>query len=177
VIDALVGLATLSLASAVLVERGVAERVDHWDGRQRAETPGVVASLVLVFATLVRAAAIVSVAPAHWLAVLVATAVVGRYAAVFLQAIGDPILDDVSPRSLVAVPAPAWLTAALGAGVATIAVLALGKAGIAALAITCACAFALGLEAQHRDHGLSAPVVATAAAVGELCVLLIATLD
>src|SRR5690606_4103494 len=132
--------------------------------------------LVLVFGTLVRAAAILALPPASWLGVFVATALVGRWAAVFLQALGGPLGDDDAPRSLVATPAPAWLIAALSLGVATVTVLALGTAGIAALAIAAAIAFALGLDAQRRDHGLSAPVVATAAAVGELTVLLVATL-
>lgn len=173
----LVGLATLSLASAALVERGVAAQVDRWHGRARADdhAPSAIATMVLVFAALVRAAAFVALPPSRWLAVLVATAMVGRYAAVFLQAIGDPILDDDAPRSLVATPPPAWLTAGLGFGVAAITVLALGKAGVAAFAITAACAFALGLDAQRRDRGLSAPIVATAAAIGELTVLMIAT--
>jgi adenosylcobinamide-GDP ribazoletransferase len=175
-IASIVGLAALSLASAALVERGLAEQIDRWGGRARPESPSALATVVLVFATLVRAAAIVALPPSRWLAVFVATAVVGRYAGVFLQAIGDPILDDDAPRSLVATPAPAWLTAALGLGVATVAVLALGKAGIAAVAITAAVTFALGLDAQRRDRGLTAPVVATAAAVGELAVLLIATI-
>ena len=47
----------------------------------------------------------------------------------------------IAPRSLVATPAPAWLTAALSVGVAAVAVLALGKAGVVALALTAAIAF------------------------------------
>src|SRR5690606_30214384 len=162
-------LAVLSLASAALVERGIAERID---GRH-ASGPSVTTILVLVFATLIRAAAILSIPPDRWLAVFVATALVGRWAAVFLQALGAPILDDDAERSFVATPAPAWLTAALSVGVAVIAVAALGKAGIVALALTAAIAFALGLDAQRRDRGLSSPVVATAAGVGELVVLLV----
>jgi hypothetical protein len=164
-IAALVGLAALSAASATLIEKGVAERISD-------EVPRL---LVLVFGTLIRAAAILSVAPAHWLGVLVSTALVGRWAAVFLQAIGDPIHDDHAPRSLVATPAPAWLTAALGLAVAAVATIALGKAGLAAIVLAAAAAFVLGVDAQRRDHGLSAPVVATAAAIGELLVLLAAT--
>jgi hypothetical protein len=171
-IGAIVGLAVLSLASAALVERGVVERIDG----QHASAPSVTSILVLVFTTLVRAAAITALPVASWPGVFVATALVGRWAAVFLQALGDPILDDDAPRSLVATPAPAWLTAALGVGVATVTVLALGKAGIVALALTAAIAFALGLDAQRRDRGLSAPVVAMAAGVGELVVLLVATI-
>jgi hypothetical protein len=171
-IAALLGLATLSLASAALVERGVVERLD---GRH-ATAPSVTSILVLVFTTLVRAAAITALPASIWLGVFVATSLAGRWAAVFLQALGDPILDDDAPRSLVATPAPAWLTAALSLGVAVIVVIALGKAGIVALALTAAISFGLGLDAQRRDRGLSSPVVAMAAAVGELAVLLVATL-
>ncbi len=184
-IAALVGLATLSLASAALVERGLVERIDQWDGtdgrdlrggRDRARAPGVAALLVLVFTTLVRAGAIVALPPHSWLAVLVATAVVGRWSAMFIQALGDPIAHDGARRSLIATPAPAWLVATISLGVAAITVLAIGKAGILALALAAIAAFALGLEAQRRDGGLSGPAVATVAAVGELAVLLIATI-
>jgi cobalamin synthase len=183
-IDAVLGLAALSLASAALVERGLAERIDHWDGhgeapRDRyggAHAPGIASVLVLVFVTLVRAGAILALPPSRWLAVLVATAVVGRWSAMFLQALGEPITHDDARRSLVAAPAPAWLVAAVSLGVAAIAVFALGKAGILALAVAAIAAFALGLEAQRRDGGLSSPAVATVAALGELAVLLIATI-
>jgi cobalamin synthase len=181
-ISALAGLAALSLASAALVERGLAERVDHWDGHRdgRARSPGVSAVLVLVFVTLVRAAVIAPLPPARWLAVLVTTAVVGRWAAMFLQAIGDPIAaggaGSAGRRSLVAAPAPAWLAVAISLGVAALGVLAIGKAGLVALAITAIAAFGLGLEAQRRDGGLSGPAVATVAAIGELAVLLVASI-
>jgi adenosylcobinamide-GDP ribazoletransferase len=171
-IGALVGLAVLSLASAALVERGLVERLDG----SHATAPSVTSILVLVFTTLIRATAILAVPSSQWIGVFVATALVGRWAAVFLQALGDPIMDDDASRSLVATPAPAWLTAALSVGVAIVTIVALGKAGVVALAVTAAIAFALGLDAQRRDRGLSSPVVATAAAVGELLVLLIATL-
>lgn len=170
-VAALVGLGVLSLASAALVERGVVERLEG-----RPDALGVTSLLVVVFATLVRAAAIVTVAPGDWFGVFLATVLVGRLSAVFLQALGDPILDDHSERSLVAIPAPPWLTAALAVGVAVVTIIALGKAGIVALALAAAVSFALGLDAQRRDRGLSAPVVACAAAVGELVVLLVATL-
>jgi adenosylcobinamide-GDP ribazoletransferase len=171
-IAAVVGLAALTVASAALVEQGLVERVD----RAEPASPTTTSILVVVFVTIVRAAAIVTTPPDRWLGVFVATAVAGRWAAVFLQALGDPILDDHAPRSLVATPAPAWLTAALGLGVVAIVVLALGKAGLVALVLAAAIVFALGLDAQRRDRGLSAPVVACDAAVGELVTLLAATL-
>jgi hypothetical protein len=172
-IAALVGLAILSLASAALVERGLVERIDG----AHATGPSVASILTLVFSILIRAAAILAIPSRAWIGVFIATALVGRWAAVFLQALGDPIMDDDAPRSLVATPAPPWLTAALGVGVAIVTIFALGKAGVVALALTAAIAFALGLDAQRRDRGLSSPVVATAAAVGEMIVLLVATLS
>lgn len=173
-VAALFGLAALSLASAVLIERGLAERVDHWDGEVR--SPGVAALLVVVFVTLLRVGAIAALPPSKWFAVMVATAVVGRWSAMFIQALGDPIAHDGTRRSLVAAPAPAWLVAAITAGVVALTVVAIGKAGILALALAAIAAFGLGLEAQRRDGGLSSPAVATVAAVGELAVLLIATI-
>jgi hypothetical protein len=168
---ALFGLAVLTFATAALVERGVVSWVD----RNTTHSPSVLAIVVLVFGTLVRAAAIVLVAPEQWLGVFVVTALVGRSAAAFLQAVADPIVDDETPRSLVVARAPAWMTAALSAAVVVVAALALGKAGVIAMAIAAGLAFALGLAAQRRDGTLSAPVVATAAALGELVVLLTAT--
>ena len=172
-VAAVVGLATLAVASAGIVEHGLVDRIDRADDR----SPTVKSVLALVFVTLARVAALVALPTDRWLGVLVATAVVGRWAAVFLQALGDPILDDDAPRSLVATPAALWLIGALGIGTVVLVVLALGaKAGVAALALTAAASFGLGLDAQRRDRGLSAPVVACAAAAGELCVLLIATI-
>ena len=172
-ISGVFGVAMLTAASATIVERGLCERIDHWT---RQSQPGVASIVTLVLTMVVRVAAIIFIPASDWLLVFLATAVVGRWAAVFLQAIGDPILEDESRRSLVATQSPAWLTAAISAGVAALTILALGKAGIVALALAAIASFTLGLEAQRRDGGLSAPVVATAAAIGELLVLLVATI-
>ena len=69
-IGAIVGLAVLSLASAALVERGVVERIDG----THASGPSVTSILVLVFGTLVRAAAITALPTSMWFGVFVATA-------------------------------------------------------------------------------------------------------
>jgi adenosylcobinamide-GDP ribazoletransferase len=179
-IAALCGLAMLTVASAALAERGLAERVDDWQtgSESGARSASVVVTLVLVFVTALRCAAIIALPPAHWIGAFVATALGGRWAAVFLQALGDPVTPrgDDGRRSLVATPAPAWLTAAISGAVAVVVIFALGKAGVLALALVAVAAFSLGLEAQRRDGGLSAPVVGTAAAVGELLVLLVATI-
>ena len=172
-IAGLLGLATLTAASAGLIERGVVDRLDR---TAELRSPTVTAILVLIFLTLLRAAAIMSSPPRAWLGIFVATAITGRWAAVFLQSLGDPILDDRAPRSLVATPAPLWLTAALSGGVLALDVIGLGKAGVVVIALAAAVVFGLGLDAQRRDRGLSSPIVACAAAVGELLVLLVATL-
>jgi cobalamin synthase len=184
-VAALLGLAALSLASAVLVERGLADRIDHWDAqwtargdaaRDARRGPGIAALLAVVFATLVRAAAISAMPPSRWLGALIATAIVGRWAAMFLQAIGEPIEPGDARRSLVAAPAPPWLVAAISLAVAAVTLIAIGKVGIVALAIAAIAAFGLGIEAQRRDGGLSSPVVATVAGIGELVVLLVAAI-
>lgn len=172
-VSALFGLGALSVASAALVERGLAARVDHWE-RRDANT-GVAAVLVLVLTTLVRAAAITAMPIASWLGVLITTAVVGRWTAMLLQALGDPIPAAGAQRSLVATPAPAWLAAAISIAVAVLTVAVIGRIGLLALAIGALAALGLGLEAQRRDGQLSAPVVATVAAIGELAVLLVAS--
>lgn len=173
-IAAIIGLAMLTLASAALAERGVAESIDRWQGQGR--SPGVASVLVLVFVTLIRVGAILVVPPTQWLWLLIATAVIGRWAAVFLQAIGDPIAVDETARSLVATPAPAWLIAAISGGVIALAVLAMGKLGIVAMALVAVVVFAVGLASQRKTGGLTPAIVAVAAAVGELVVLLLATI-
>lgn len=173
-IAAIFGLAMLTLSSAALVERGVAESVDRWQGQAR--SPGVASVLVLVFTTLIRAAAILSVPPSQWLWLFVATAVIGRWAAVFLQALGDPVSVDESQRSLVATPAPAWLIAAISGGVLALIIVAMGKVGLVAMALVAVAVFGVGLASQRRDGGLTSAIVAVAAAVGELTVLLLATM-
>jgi len=170
-LSALLGLATLTFASAAITERGVVQRIDG----NAVAAPSVLAILVLVFGSLVRGAAIVLVPADRWLGAFTAAALVGRWAAVFLQSLGDPIVDEEPARSLVVARAPAWLVAAVSAGVLVIAALALGKAGVVAMAVAALLAFAFGVDTQRRDGTLSAPAVATAAAIGELVVLLAAT--
>jgi hypothetical protein len=174
-ISAVLGLAMLSVASALIVERGFAQRIEHWLPTED-RGPAVAPVFALVIVMVIRALAVAIVPPAQWVWLFLAIAVVGRWSAVFLQAIGDPITRDDARRSLVATPSPMWLTAAISAAVAALAIFALGKAGIVALALSAIAAFSLGLEAQRRDSALSAPVVATAAALGELCVILVATI-
>src|SRR5437764_592332 len=73
---------------------------------------------------------------------------------------------------------PSWIVV-LGAPIGVVAwcVAALGKIGIVALALAAAIIFGIGLDAQRRDGGLSAATVAMAAAIGELAILLTATIS
>lgn len=172
---AILGLAMLSVGGAALIERGLAERIDHWHGRAEADRASTSTSvLALVLVAIMRAGSIAVVAPAHWMLLFLAIPVTGRWAAILLQALGDPIERLDGRRSLVATPAPAWLTAAISGGVVALVLFALGKSGIVAVALAALAAFGFGLEAQRRDGGLSAPVVAFTAAVAELLVILIA---
>ncbi len=172
---AILGLAMLSVGGAGLIERGLVERIDHWHGHARADRASTAtAVLALVLVTIVRAGSVAFVGPDHWLLLFLAIAVTGRWAAILLQALGDPIHEVGGRRSLVATPAPAWLTAAISGGVAALVIFSLGKAAILALALAALAAFGLGIEAQRRDGGLSAPVVAFTAALAELLVLLVA---
>jgi hypothetical protein len=174
---AILGLSMLSLGGAALIERGLVERIDHWHGQARTDRANTSTSvLVLVLATIVRAVAVAFVGPDHWLLLFLATAVSGRWAAILLQALGDPISQPGSRRSLVATPAPLWLAAAISVGVAALVILSLGRLGVVALALSALAAFGFGIEAQRRDGGLSPPVVAFTAAVAELSVLLVATI-
>ena len=174
---AILGLAMLSVGGAALIERGLVERIDHWHGDARAGRAATTTSvLALVLVTVVRAVAVAFVAPGDWLLLFLATAVTGRWAAILLQSLGDPIPRLDSRRSLVATPAPLWLIAAISGGVILLVIFCLGKIGVVALALAALAAFGLGVEAQRRDAGLSAPVVGFTAAVGELGVLLVATI-
>jgi hypothetical protein len=179
---ALIGIAALTIGGAALGERGLVEQVDRWqdagDGAERAgDGPRTTAAVIaLVLVTGARIGAVIAIAPADWLALFLAVAVAGRWAAVLLQALGDPIAEPGARRSLVAAPAPAWLTAALTAAVAALAVAALGGAGIAALGVAGALALGLGIDAQRRDGGLTATGVAFVGALAELIMLLVATI-
>jgi hypothetical protein len=174
-VAAVLGVVALTALSAALLERGVAAQVAAWAEAGADTSTSAIPTVVLTFTILLRVAAVLAVAPTRWLAVFVATATVGRWAAIFLQALGDPIADD-APRSLVVVPPPLWLAGALSVGVGALAIYALGTAGVAVLALTAVIAFGLGLAGQRDHRALGAATVAMAAAVGELLVLVVATL-
>src|SRR5450432_3472590 len=59
-IAGVLGVAMLTVASAAIVERGLAERIEQWQGHGRSGA-GVPTVIALVFVTIVRAASIAAV--------------------------------------------------------------------------------------------------------------------
>ena len=164
---ALVGVVAISLIGGGVAERGLA----RWMRKVRLGEGVTVAA-----SALLRWVALVSIEPSRWAPVLLVAPVVGRWAAVFLQALADPAPFDRSGRSLVVgQPAPP-ITVALSAGVCVAAVLGLGWIGIGALAVAAAGAFAIGLRAQRQAGGIDAEVVGAAAVIAELVVWVAAAL-
>lgn len=171
----------LALMTAVLlggaaVERGFAAYLS------RGRDPAMIATAV-AGSLLVRAQLLAAIAPDRWLWSLLTIWVVGRWAAVFLQAIGDPLLEaEVDPRSsqrveihrpsLISASPPAWAMLAVTAAVASATVTFLGWTMLLGLAATALLVFAIGLQAQRKRGGIDAAVVATAALTGELVTLL-----
>jgi cobalamin synthase len=160
-----VALVVTILVGGVVVERGLGAYLT------RGGDPAVVGTTI-AGTVLVRAQLLAAIPHAQWLFAFPATWVIGRWAAMFLQAIGDPILDPPR-RSLVAAPPPAWVMGAATAAVAVGAVAALGWKMLLAVGLTAILAFALGLSAQRRRGGIDAAVVGAAAAAGEVVTLLV----
>ncbi len=159
------------LLSGAVVERGLGVYLSRNAAGERTSDPAIAATAISG-SLLVRTHLLAALPYEHWLFAFPATWLVGRWAAMFLQAIGDPILD-APRRSLVAHPPPAWVMGAATAVVAIGAVVSLGWAMLLALALTAVVAFALGLAAQRRRGGIDAAVVGAAAAAGEVMTLLV----
>ncbi len=161
------------LLGGVVVERGLGvyltRRTEHSAGNradQAVVATAVAGSLIL------RAELLAAIPYEKWVWAFPATWLIGRWAAMFLQALGDPILDAPA-RSLVASPTPAWVMGAATAVVAVGSVVTLGWIMLLAVGITAVLAFALGLSAQRRRGGIDAAVVGAAAAAAEVVTLLV----
>ncbi|HRC55104.1 MAG: hypothetical protein IPI49_18170 [Myxococcales bacterium] len=164
-VGATLGLLAMIFASGACVERATAALLTGAADSATATT-AVAGSL------LMRAQLLAALPPSQWLWAFPAACVTGRWAAAFLQGIGDPILDPPA-RSLVCAAPPAWELAALTAALAVTGALALGPRMLLALGAAAAVAFGLGLWAQRRRGGLDAEVVGAAALGGEGLALLV----
>ena len=167
---ALAGL--VAVVGTVLVGGGLAERgLAKWTAGARLGEPLTIGSIVLL-----RWVALISVAPSRWTAVLFVIPLVGRWAAVFLQALADPAPFERGARSLVvgqpSFPVIVVLTGLVGAA----AIMGLGWTGAGAVAICAGVTFGIGLRAQRRSGGIDADVVASTAVIAEIIVAVIAAL-
>ncbi len=164
---------TLALVVAILLGAVVVERgLGAYLGRRSERADQAIVTAAVAGSILLRAELLAAIPPNRWLWAFPAAWLIGRWAAVFLQAIGDPILDPPA-RSLVVASPPAWVMGAATAVVAAGAVLALGWEMLLAVGVTAVLAFALGLNAQRRRGGIDAAVVGAAAAGGEIVTLLV----
>lgn len=165
--------AALAIAAAVAIGGAVVELgALRWAERRAGRAAGVAIGAV----ALVRFGALASVRPGRWLAALVLAELVGRWAALLLQRLGDPILDDAGRPGL-SMGEVSWAVV----GVASLAVVAasawmFGWAGVAALVVIAAAAFGLGLEAQRRDGQPDGDTLAAAALLGGTIALVAAAL-
>lgn len=164
---ALVAVMAAGLIGGAVGERGLA----RWMAKLRLGEPLTIGSVALI-----RWVALVSVTPYRWAAVLLVAPLVGRWAAVFLQALADPAPFERTDRSLVVgqltFPAIAILTGLVGAA----AILGLGWTGAIAVGSAGAIAFAIGLRAQRRSGGIDGDVVAAVAVIAEIVVAVTAAL-
>lgn len=164
---ALVAVMAAGLIGGAISERGLA----RWMARARLGEPLTIGS-----AALIRWVGLVSVAPTRWMAVLFVGPIVGRWSAVFLQALADPAPFERSTRSLV-VGQPTFPVIAILTGlVCAAAILGLGWTGVIGVAAAAVIAFLVGLRAQRRSGGIDGDVVAAAAVLGEIVIVIVSAM-
>jgi cobalamin synthase len=155
--------AALAIAGALIAGGAVIEsEAARWAERRAGKSAPVVSAAT----ALIRFGALAQIPAGKWLAALIVSELIARWAALLLQRLGDPILDDAERPGL-AVGEVSWgVVGAITAAVVAIAAALYGGAGVAAVAAAGAAAFALGLEAQRRDGQPGGDALAAAAAIG-----------
>lgn len=166
-----VAIVALAALSAGLLDTGLARVFERWLARDDADAIGAAGVSALLGASLIRVIAIVATRPSVWLAALVIAPLVGRWAALALQRLGQ-VIDVPEPdrRSLV-VGAVSWTTlGVVTALVALLAVLGVGAAGLLLLILPAGLALAVGVVVERTRGGLDAPTLGAVAAACELIV-------
>ena len=158
---ALVAMAGLG---ALAIEAGVA---------RRAELLGTGAgAAAIALLVLTRAVALLATHPDQWLGALVAAPLLGRWGALLVQRLGEPV--SAGDRDLV-VGSGSWTqVAVISAAVAIAAIVLVGWSALAAMIVAGGAAVGLGLDAERRDGRLGRDAIAAVAAAGELVLLVAA---
>jgi adenosylcobinamide-GDP ribazoletransferase len=168
-----IAIAALTALSAALLDVGLARTVERWLARDRDEAAiGPAGTIALVTAALVRVVALISIRPSLWLAALVVAPLVGRWAALALQRLGDLLEPPLAERRSLVVGEVSW--GALGLVtllVSVLAVLGLGWPALLILLAVGAIAFAIGLAVEKQRGGLDADTLAAVAALCEVIAL------
>ena len=177
VVPALAGaLSVLALIglSAALLDVGLARTLERWLSGEPDEGAGLgpVAITTLTSTALVRIVAVIAIRPSAWLAALVVAPMIGRWAALLLQRLGDALEPPRNDKRSLLVGEVSWAqVGVVTALVALITVLGLGGYGLIVLAVAGAVAFALGLTSERRKGGLDGDALAAAAAACEVIAL------
>jgi adenosylcobinamide-GDP ribazoletransferase len=178
-----VSILTLSLLSAVILDVGLARTVERWlrgaaddidapavPAEQGLGAPGVT---VLFTAAILRVVAILAIRPSAWFAALVLAPLIGRWAALTLQRLGDVLEPPAPERRSLIVGEVGWGQVGVVTGLVTLlAVLGLGWGALLVLAVVAAVAFGIGLASERKRGGLDAHNLAAVAAVCEAIALI-----
>jgi len=165
---------TLTALTAALLDLGLARTVERWLGRSDDDPAlGAAGTTALLSSAVIRVVAIVSIRPSAWLAALVVAPLIGRWAALCLQRLGDVLEPPVSGRRSLLVGGVTWLQVGIvTALVGIVAVLGLGLASLLLLAAVAALTFLAGLVVERRRGGLDGHALAAVAAVCEVIALI-----
>jgi adenosylcobinamide-GDP ribazoletransferase len=173
---------TLSVLSAAILDVGLARTVERWlRGLPDVDAPAIAADSglgapgvsVLLATAMLRVVAIIAIRPSAWFAALVLAPLIGRWAALALQRLGD-VLEPPAPerRSLIVGEVGWGQVAVVTALVALLAVLGLGWSSLLILAVVAAVAFGIGLASERKRGGLDSHGLAAVAAVCEVIALI-----
>jgi adenosylcobinamide-GDP ribazoletransferase len=161
--------------SAALLDVGLARTVERWLARDEDGAPplGAAGVTALIGTALLRVVAMLAIRPSAWLAALVVAPLIGRWAALLLQRLGDVLEAPAGDRRSLVVGEIGWAQVGIVTGlVALIAVLGLGWSALAVVAAAGAVAFAVGLASERRRGGLDGDALAAAAACCEVLAFL-----
>jgi adenosylcobinamide-GDP ribazoletransferase len=175
-----VAIVSLSLFGAAILDVGLARTIERWFGRDGDDVApgglgaiGAAGTTALLAGAVVRVVAFLAIRPSAWLAALVVTPLVGRWAALALQSLGEVIEPPVADRRSLLVGDVGWGQAiVVTAAVAVVAVVALGWAALLILVVAAAVGFGIGLATERSRGGLDGQTLAATAAVCEVVALI-----